>query len=94
MKWLLFLMFTVVSAQDFSEAPEDTAIQVMDEEVEDCQKGVEDLKNDMMGLELFLQDKKDHKNYCPQTKWAQPQLEDYKKDPKSYLPESCKTEEG
>ena len=30
----------------------------MEEEVEECLKGVQNLKNDMMGLEFFLQDKK------------------------------------
>jgi hypothetical protein len=93
MKWILFLILTVASAQDFLGAPQDTASQAIAEEVEDCQRGVKDLKNDMMGLELFLQDKKDYKEYCPQTSWLQPSLEKYKEDPRSYLPEACKAEE-
>ena len=50
----------------------------------------DELKNDMLALELFLQDKKDHKNHCPKIKWKQPTIEVYKKKPKSYLPENCK----
>ena len=62
------------------------------EEVDDCQKGVKSLKNDVLGLEFYLQDKKDYKTYCPYTKWEQPKLEEYKKEPKSYLPKDCKAE--
>ena len=65
----------------------------MDEDVEECQKGVKDLRNDMMGLELFLQDKKDYTEHCPSTAWEQPPLDEYKVDPKSYLPEGCKPAE-
>ena len=62
------------------------------EEVDDCQKGVKSLKNDVLGLEFYLQDKKDYKTYCPYTKWEQPKLDEYKKEPKSYLPKDCKAE--
>jgi hypothetical protein len=61
-------------------------------EVDDCQRGVKSLKNDVLGLEFYLQDKKDYKIYCPYTKWEQPKLEEYKKEPKSYLPKDCKIE--
>ena len=54
---------------------------------------MDDVKNNMCALEFFLQDKEDHKKYCPKLKWEQPKLEKYKKDPKSYLPEECKKEE-
>ena len=47
----------------------------------------------MLGLEFFLRDKKDYKKHCPQIKWEQPSLDEYKKDLKSYLPEGCKVEE-
>ncbi len=53
---------------------------------------IDDVKNNMCALEFFLQDKKDHKELCPEIKWEQPKLEKYKKDPKSYLPEECKEE--
>jgi len=57
-----------------------------------CKDKAEALKNDMMGLEFFLQDKKDYKTYCPYNKWKQPALVTYKKEPKSYLPKGCKAE--
>tara|TARA_B100000242_G_C42972586_1_gene451290 strand:+ start:795 stop:1013 length:219 start_codon:yes stop_codon:yes gene_type:complete len=50
----------------------------------------DDLKRDMKALELFLQDQEDHKKYCPETKWEQPDISVYKKTLKSQLPENCK----
>ena len=41
-------------------------------------------------LEIYLQDKKDHKKYCPSKKWTQPSLEVYKEKLKSHLPKDCK----
>ena len=63
------------------------------ETLDDCQERLKDLKNDITSLEFFLQDKKDHKTYCPNTGWTQPPLEKYKKEPKSHLPKGCKPEE-
>ena len=50
----------------------------------------DDLKRDMKALEIFLQDQKDHKEYCPKIKWEQPTIDVYKKELKSQLPEDCK----
>ena len=50
----------------------------------------DDLKRDMQALELFLQDKEDHKEYCPKLKWDQPDIKVYKKTLKSQLPTECK----
>jgi hypothetical protein len=50
----------------------------------------DDLKRDMIALELFLKDKEDKKEYCPNLKWEQPDISVYKKELKSQLPESCK----
>ncbi len=50
----------------------------------------DDLKRDMMALELFLKDKEDKKEYCPNLKWEQPDIAVYKKELKSQLPEECK----
>ena len=50
----------------------------------------DDLKRDMTALELFLQDKEDYKKHCPKLKWKQPDIEVYKKELKSQLPEDCK----
>ena len=54
------------------------------------QKDIGGLKKDTKALMLYLQDKKDHKKYCPEIDWKQPPLTTYKKDPKSYLPKECK----
>jgi hypothetical protein len=53
---------------------------------QDC----DELKNDMIALELFLQDKKDHTETCPKISWKQPKIDVYKKELKSQLPEGCK----
>jgi len=50
----------------------------------------DELKKDMRALEFFLQDKEDHKKYCPKLKWKQPDIKIYKSKPKSYLPKNCK----
>ena len=50
----------------------------------------DDLKRDMTALELFLQDKADHKEFCPKLKWEQPDIAIYKEKLKSQLPEGCK----
>ena len=49
----------------------------------------DDLKRDMVALELFLKDKEDHKEHCPKLKWIQPDIEVYKETLKSQLPEGC-----
>ena len=50
----------------------------------------DDLKRDMMALEIFLKDKEDKKEHCPKLKWEQPDISVYKKELKSQLPEGCK----
>jgi hypothetical protein len=50
----------------------------------------DDLKRDMTALELFLQDKADHKEFCPKLEWEQPDISVYKETLKSQLPEECK----
>lgn len=50
----------------------------------------EQLKRDMKALEIFLQDKEDHQNYCPKIMWEQPDIEVYKEKLESQLPEDCK----
>tara|TARA_Y100000310_G_C20122471_1_gene552090 strand:- start:181 stop:399 length:219 start_codon:yes stop_codon:yes gene_type:complete len=54
----------------------------------------EDLKKDIIALEFFLQDKKDHKDFCPELKWEQPKPKTYRDKPKSYLPEECKKDKS
>jgi hypothetical protein len=53
-------------------------------------KGSDDLKRNMKALELYLQDKEDHKKHCPDLKWNQPKLKVYKSKLKSQLPKKCK----
>tara|TARA_R100001015_G_C4595054_1_gene150301 strand:- start:71 stop:292 length:222 start_codon:yes stop_codon:yes gene_type:complete len=60
--------------------------------VADAAPECDDLKKDMIALELFLKDKEDHKDHCPRLKWVQPDIEIYKKTLKSQLPEGCKKE--
>ena len=50
----------------------------------------DDLKRDMIALELFLQDKEDKKEHCPNIKWTQPDISVYKETLKSQLPHECK----
>ena len=50
----------------------------------------DDLKRDMVALELFLQDQEDKEKYCPKLSWEQPDIEVYKKELKSQLPQECK----
>lgn len=50
----------------------------------------DELKRDMIALELFLQDEEDHREHCPQVDWVQPSIDVYKEQLKSQLPEGCK----
>tara|TARA_A100001515_G_C4572640_1_gene210240 strand:- start:107 stop:412 length:306 start_codon:yes stop_codon:yes gene_type:complete len=59
------------------------------EDVKKCEEGVKGLKNGVLGLEFYLQDKKLHERACPNLEWVQPSLEIYKENPKSYLPKEC-----
>ena len=51
---------------------------------------VSDMETDARALELFLQDRKDHGEYCPEISWEQPNIEIYKETLESHLPEGCK----
>jgi hypothetical protein len=58
-----------------------------------AEEPTDEMKRDIMALELFLQDKVDHEKYCPQICWEQPKLDVYKEKLESQLPEDCKKEE-
>ena len=96
MHWVLFSFLALSPAMALSDAPVSPSEQKEEpapsDDIQDCQKASKELKNSVAGLEFFLQDKKDYKNYCPYTKWEQPKLDEYKKEPKSYLPKECKAE--
>jgi len=49
-----------------------------------------DIQRDALALELYLQDRKDHDEHCPQIQWEQPKLDTYKEELRSQLPEECK----
>ena len=53
-------------------------------------KDLKDIERDAKAFVYYLQDKKNHKEYCPEIDWKQPPLATYKKEPKSYLPKECK----
>ena len=58
-----------------------------------AEEPTDEMKRDIIALELFLQDETDHKKFCPEICWDQPKLDVYKEKLKSQLPEDCKKEE-
>ena len=88
MLWLFLGYMAIVQAQE-PPAPEE---QDSADEVEECKDNVTRLKNRMLGLQFFLEDKTDYEDHCPKQEWEQPTLEEYRTDPKSHLPENCKPE--
>ncbi len=94
MLWLSIALYAtpVQPADNPVDEPAPIEEAAPSEDIDDCKDGVKDLKNDVLGLEFFLQDKKDYKTYCPYEVWSQPKLEVYKKKPMSYLPKNCKGE--
>ena len=49
-----------------------------------------DIQRDAQALELYLQDRHDHQEHCPEIRWEQPKLDVYKEELRSQLPEVCK----
>ena len=49
-----------------------------------------DIEKDARAIELYLQDQKDHEEYCPTMQWNQPPLDIYKNLLTSQLPLGCK----
>lgn len=49
-----------------------------------------DIDRDTKALEIYLQDRKDHKEHCPDIEWKQPKIKVYKDALASQLPEKCK----
>ena len=62
------------------------------EEVETTYNNVKDLRSIMSGLEFFMKDRILRKENCPDIVWTQPDIEVYKEDPRSHLPEQCQKE--
>ena len=96
MRWLIIPLVlatdTGYTPVPVEETPTEQKEDSSKDDVEECEKGVRDLKNSVLGLEFYLKDKKEYKMFCPYIKWRQPVLEEYKKRPKSYLPKDCKAE--
>ena len=94
---LLLLLLTVTASPEPPVAPvgDSGAVyeQAPSEQINDTTDAIESLKKDMLGLEYYLKDRKEHREFCPEIEWNQPSLQEYKKDPKSYLPEGCKEKE-
>tara|TARA_R100000008_G_scaffold83381_1_gene68747 strand:+ start:861 stop:1091 length:231 start_codon:yes stop_codon:yes gene_type:complete len=65
-----------------------TATWIVD--VQQLKADLDEMERDALALELYLQDKQDHKDYCPHIKWKQPPLSTYKETLVSHLPEGCK----
>jgi hypothetical protein len=59
-------------------------------DAEQLKSDLSDMERDALALELYLQDKQDHTDYCPQISWEQPPLSTYKETLRSHLPEGCK----
>ena len=59
-------------------------------DVDRLKADLSDMERDALALELYLQDKQDHADYCPQISWEQPPLSTYKETLRSHLPEGCK----
>ena len=59
-------------------------------DIDKLKSDLNDMERDALALELYLQDKQDHKDYCPHIEWEQPPLNTYKETLKSHLPEGCK----
>jgi hypothetical protein len=57
-----------------------------------AEEATDEMKRDVKALELFLQDKKDHKEICPKIRWEQPGISVYKEKLSSQLPQECKKE--
>jgi len=49
-----------------------------------------DIERDAKALELYLQDRKDHQEYCSHIEWFQPPIGVYKDLLSSQLPQGCK----
>jgi len=50
----------------------------------------DELKRNMIALELFLKDQEYKDEHCPDLKWKQPSIDVYKETLKSQLPKDCK----
>ncbi len=59
-------------------------------DVDRLKADLSDMERDALALELYLQDKQDHEDYCPHISWDQPPLSTYKGTLRAHLPEGGK----
>lgn len=80
---------SVLSDEEFAEL----LTTVAEEASKTTDEKAEDLKNEMIALELFLKDQEDRETFCPKIKWEQPEIIEYRKKLRSLLPDDCLPEE-
>lgn len=74
-----FLMLFVLSA----------SISVAQETPTETDEQMQQLKQEMDALFIFLKDQDDHREKCPDLEWEQPDISVYKEEQKSQLPAEC-----
>lgn len=76
-------LYSNINNQDETDTPDD-------EDEEETKQITLELRNKLLGLEMFLTDKSLYEKFCyPQVSWTQPELCDYQKEPKSHLSKEC-----
>ena len=58
-------------------------------EIQLVQDATDDMVRDVTALELFLSDKENHKKYCSDILWKQPNISVYKEKLETQLPSTC-----
>lgn len=89
-KLAIFHMLFTASQTALEEAPEAVVIPESTPKSEQCRDGLKDLRRSADGLEWFLLDKKVYRDICPEIDWEQPDIDEYRNEPRSYLPPECK----
>ena len=73
----------------WGQEPPPSDAQVSMEYANHQMQQVQDMRCSVAALELFLEDKANHAEHCPELEWVQPAFEDYKAEPSSKLPPVC-----
>lgn len=89
--WLFLTTPSVAPAEPSPSEPVTPPSEDASEKIEEFQKGVKGLTDDVSGLEHFLFDRNIAQRHCPDIKWDQPSLKKYQEEPKSHLPAECRT---
>ena len=88
---LLFILAEEPKDKLFLINQEETIEDIEDcgEDVKEAYENVHSLRDSMAGLEFYMKDSFLKEERCPDIEWEQPDIEVYKKEPKSHLPEVC-----